>query len=102
MSPAFFDITLTVEDTWSAGFQQVFILATDDLSSLIQDDLPDRNGIDDIAITASLIDIDGGVLGQAGATHLHAHRQHPSLQGHRLGVLSAGDQGSYYDKFLSA
>jgi len=67
-----FNVTVTFEGTWSADLQQRFVLAAEYLSALILGDMPDRNGIDDIAITATLSDIDGqgGVLGQAGPTSM--------------------------------
>ncbi|MDE1466281.1 leishmanolysin-related zinc metalloendopeptidase [Aurantiacibacter sp. D1-12] len=77
-----FNITIVFEGTWTQELYDIFVAAADFYSSLIVGDLTDvvvtsgrgRNRttetIDDLTITASLINIDGagGVLGRAGPT----------------------------------
>ncbi|MEJ6395369.1 leishmanolysin-related zinc metalloendopeptidase [Gymnodinialimonas sp. 2305UL16-5] len=72
-----FNITVEFLGEWTAGLQSAFITASDYLSSLIVGDVQDLTAadgsvIDDIVITAELLDLDGqgGVLGQAGPTEL--------------------------------
>ena len=69
-----FNINIDFEGDWTPELQQRFVVAAEYLSAIIRGDLRDRAGIDDIAIKATLSDIDGpgGVLGQAGPTALRA------------------------------
>lgn len=87
-----FNITIVFEGTWSQALYDIFVAAADFYTSLIVGDLPDvttttgrgRNRttetIDDITITASLINIDGsgGVLGRAGPTSVRTDTSLPA------------------------
>ncbi len=89
-----FNITIVFEGTWSQALYDIFVAAADFYSQLIVGDLTDvtvtsgrgRNRttetIDDLVITASLINIDGagGVLGRAGPTSIRTDSQ-LSVQG---------------------
>src|SRR6202008_3866854 len=58
--------------SWSSDLKQAFISAANAISDFILGDVPNvvarRTSIDDLSITASLVNIDGagGILGQAG------------------------------------
>ena len=80
------EYNVTIEfygDGWTTELMQAFIDGADFLSSVIDEDRPDYDPdadpnnffdqpIDDILISASLVNIDGpgGVLGRAGPTHI--------------------------------
>lgn len=67
-----FNIQITFKGTWTTDLRNAFIVAAEAISDFILGDLPSvgarRNAVDDIVITASLVNIDGpgNVLGQAG------------------------------------
>ncbi|MGB3167753.1 MAG: leishmanolysin-related zinc metalloendopeptidase [Alteraurantiacibacter sp.] len=75
-----FNITILFEGTWTQDLYNIFVAAADFYTSLITGDLADvtitsgrgkratTETIDDVVITASLVNIDGtgGVLGRAG------------------------------------
>jgi hypothetical protein len=67
-----YNIQITFVGSWTADLRQAFVLAADAVSDFILGDIPSagvrRSIVDDLAITASLISIDGagGILGQAG------------------------------------
>ena len=67
-----YNIEVIFEGDWTGALQQAVIDAADYLSSIILGDLPDIDGIDDLQITASLVEIDGvgGVIGQAGPEYV--------------------------------
>jgi len=76
-----FNITIVFEGEWTTELQEEFILAAEYLSSIITGDIRNtRGGIDDITITATLLDIDGegGILGQAGPTAIRRNSHIPS------------------------
>ncbi len=68
-----YNIEIDFKGTWTVALQQDFIDSAEWISSFIVGDIADvryRGWIDDIRITAELINIDGpgGILGQAGPT----------------------------------
>lgn len=69
---------------WTANLRQAFISAADAISDFILGDIPSagarRSSVDDIVITASLMNIDGpgGILGQAGPDAVRAGSFLPS------------------------
>ncbi|MEM8731680.1 MAG: leishmanolysin-related zinc metalloendopeptidase [Pseudomonadota bacterium] len=75
-----FNITINFRGRVDEELKQAFVDAADLISSFILSDIPDAflgglgilrdNTVDDVTITASVVDIDGegGVLGQAGPT----------------------------------
>lgn len=82
-----FNITLIFEGTWTQSMYDIFVAAADFFTTLIVGDLPDIRStatgeeivIDDVQITASLIDIDGtgAVLGRAGPVSVRSISQTP-------------------------
>ena len=84
-----FNITIVFEGTWTQALYDIFVAAADFYSALIVGDLQDvtitsgrgkratTETIDDLVITASLINIDGsgGVLGRAGPTSIRTDNQ---------------------------
>ncbi|VVT19862.1 hypothetical protein [Erythrobacter sp. EC-HK427] len=84
-----FNITIVFEGTWTQALYDIFVAAADFYSSLIVGDLQDvtitsgrgkratTETIDDLVITASLINIDGsgGVLGRAGPSSIRTDSQ---------------------------
>ena len=82
-----FNITLVFEGTWSQSMYDIFVAAADFFTSLIVGDLPNVRSyatgeevlIDDVQITASLIEIDGAgkVLGRAGPVSVRSESQTP-------------------------
>ncbi len=79
-----YNIQINFQGTWSADLRQAFITAADAISDFILGDIPSsgarRSAVDDLAITASLISIDGagGILGQAGPDAVRAGSFLPS------------------------
>ncbi len=68
-----YNIEIDFKGTWTAALQSAFIDSAESISSFIVGDIADvryRGWIDDIRITAELVNIDGpgGILGQAGPT----------------------------------
>ena len=67
-----YNIQIKFVGSWSADLRQAFISAANAISDFILGDIPSvgsrRTSVDDLTITASLINIDGagGILGQAG------------------------------------
>ena len=67
-----YNIQIKFVGSWSADLRQAFISAANAISDFILGDVPSagsrRSFVDDLTITASLINIDGagGILGQAG------------------------------------
>jgi hypothetical protein len=72
--PGAYNILVDFKGTWTFDLQQAFIDSADLISSIILGDVADvfyrGKTIDDIKITAELVEIDGagGILGQAGPT----------------------------------
>jgi len=79
-----YNIQINFQGTWSADLRQAFISAADAISNFILGDIPSsgarRSAVDDLVITASLINIDGagGILGQAGPDAVRAGSFLPS------------------------
>lgn len=69
---ATYNIKLNFDKTVSTVYRQAFQTAADHWQSIITEDIPDFEGIDDIEIAVSMPTIDGvhGILGQAGPTDL--------------------------------
>src|SRR4029434_5666411 len=69
---------VTFRGTWPTALHDAVVAAANAISSFIVGDLPDvvsgRLTIDDISLTARLVNIDGagGVLAQSGPTAYHA------------------------------
>ncbi len=67
-----YNIQINFVGSWSADLRQAFVSAANAISDFILGDIPNvgsrRSSVDDLTITASLMNIDGagGVLGQAG------------------------------------
>ena len=84
-----FNITIQFEGTWTQELYDIFVAAADFYTSLIVGDLTDvtvtsgrgkratTETIDDVVITASLVNIDGagGVLGRAGPSSIRTDSQ---------------------------
>lgn len=65
-----YNIELVFQGEWSSQQQATFTRAADYISSIIQGDLSDTGGVDDLRITAEMKPIDGqnGILAYAGPT----------------------------------
>jgi hypothetical protein len=67
-----YNIEIIFQGSWTTSLQQAFIVSANAISKYIIGDVPDifyyNRIIDDLSITASLVNIDGtgGILGQAG------------------------------------
>ncbi|QNM82761.1 hypothetical protein H8M03_12370 [Sphingomonas sabuli] len=102
-STAGFNITIVFNGTWTQELHDIFVLAADQLTSLIVGDLPNvsiRNRgtvttVDDITITAELGQIDGlyGVLGQAGPTSVRTASSLPATAQMQFDIVDVQDMG---------
>jgi len=69
-----YNIEITFQGTWTTALKNAFIASAEAISDYIMGDIPNvlyqTRLIDDLAITAELVSIDGtgGILGQAGPT----------------------------------
>ncbi|MGX9351638.1 leishmanolysin-related zinc metalloendopeptidase [Shimia sp. W99] len=79
-NPTGYNIAIVYVGTWSETLRQGIENAAEMISTLITDDLPDHNGIDDISITATLENIDGtdGYWGWGGYDTLRSDSLLPS------------------------
>jgi hypothetical protein len=105
-----FDITVVYSGSWTASLKSAFSDAVDRFESIIWGDLPSATAwvggswttVDDVAISAALVDIDGegGILGQAGPTSFRASTLLPATGLMRFDVADANwldSQGSWDD-----
>lgn len=98
-----FNIEVTFSGTWTVALQDAFIKAADYFSSIILGDVTDiAGGIDDVTISAALIDIDGsgGVLGRAGPTQIRSVSYLPTQGIMEFDIADAAnfdDQGLWDD-----
>jgi len=90
-----FNVEIIFEGSWTEELQQAFIVAAEYLSTIITGDVRGgrRQGVDDIRISASLEDIDGGggVLGQAGPTALRFFTKLPTTGIMEFDIADAED-----------
>jgi len=90
-----YNIQIDFVGSWSSDLRQAFVSAADAISDFILGDVPAsgsrRSAIDDLMITASLVNIDGagGILGQAGPDALRAGSYLPSKGSMEFDVADA-------------
>ncbi len=95
-----YNIEIDFQGAWTSTLQQAFIDASEWISSVIRGDLQDvfyRGAIiDDLRITAELVEIDGesGILGQAGPT---AVRTADYLPATGIMEFDVADAQNFYD-----
>ena len=91
-----YNIQINFVGTWSADLRQAFVSAAEAISDFILGDVPNvnsrRSSIDDLVITAKLMNIDlaGGVLGQAGPDAVRAGSYLPYKGTMEFDVADAG------------
>ena len=91
-----YNIEIDFKGTWTAALQSAFIDSSEWISSFIVGDISDvryRGWIDDLRITAELVEIDGtgNILGQAGPTAIRTADYLPATGVMEFDVADAED-----------